>query len=93
MSWYRNDDPGIEEKGVQDVVSEADRACEKLIVGELSRRFPADGFLGEEGGLTKPAAIHLGDRPDRRHGELRPRHSVLVRFDRPRRRRQGRSSA
>lgn len=30
-------------------VTEADRACEQLIVSELQKAFPEDGFLGEEG--------------------------------------------
>lgn len=40
----------IQHKGAQDLVSEADRACEDLIVNGLSRVFPGDGFLGEERG-------------------------------------------
>jgi len=40
----------IKRKGAQDLVSEADQACEDLIVGGLSRLFPNDGFLGEERG-------------------------------------------
>jgi myo-inositol-1(or 4)-monophosphatase len=40
----------IENKGTQDFVSEADRASEALIVGELGKAFPQDAFLGEEGG-------------------------------------------
>ncbi len=43
----------IERKGVQDLVSEADRNCEELIVAALTRHFPEDGFLGEEGGLRR----------------------------------------
>jgi myo-inositol-1(or 4)-monophosphatase len=41
----------IDKKGVQDLVSEADRACEDLIVAGLSSAFPGDSFLGEEGGV------------------------------------------
>jgi myo-inositol-1(or 4)-monophosphatase len=41
----------VTQKGAQDLVSEADRACEDLIVDMLSRAFPGDRFLGEEGGL------------------------------------------
>jgi myo-inositol-1(or 4)-monophosphatase len=41
----------VERKGLQDLVSEADRATEELIVTTLARRFPTDSFLGEEGGL------------------------------------------
>jgi myo-inositol-1(or 4)-monophosphatase len=40
----------IHHKGAQDLVSEADRACEDLIVSGLSKLFPGDGFLGEERG-------------------------------------------
>lgn len=39
----------IDRKGAQDLVSEADRECEALIVAELARSFPEDGLLGEEG--------------------------------------------
>ena len=39
----------IDRKGRQDLVSEADRDCEALIVDALSCAFPNDGFLGEEG--------------------------------------------
>jgi myo-inositol-1(or 4)-monophosphatase len=41
----------IDNKGVQDLVSEADRACEELIVAALSDAFPGDALLGEEGGI------------------------------------------
>lgn len=57
LSYYRSATLAIEDKGVQDVVSEADRACEALIVGELSRRFPDDGLLGEEGGQTRTGEL------------------------------------
>jgi myo-inositol-1(or 4)-monophosphatase len=46
----------IEAKGLQDLVSEADRAVEALIRRRLAERFPADGVLGEEeGGALAPA--------------------------------------
>jgi len=38
-----------EDKSDDSPVTEADRACERLIVGELQKVFPEDGFLGEEG--------------------------------------------
>ncbi len=41
----------VESKGVQDLVSEADRACEEIIVARLGSAFPDDSFLGEEGGF------------------------------------------
>jgi myo-inositol-1(or 4)-monophosphatase len=40
----------VEHKGMQDVVSIADRAVEDLIRTRLSRAFPNDDLLGEEGG-------------------------------------------
>src|SRR3954454_25165864 len=39
----------IEYKGDVDVVTEADRAAEKLIVSRLSERWPGFNVLGEEG--------------------------------------------
>jgi myo-inositol-1(or 4)-monophosphatase len=41
----------VETKGLQDLVSETDRACEDEIVTSLTRMFPGDAFLGEERGL------------------------------------------
>jgi fructose-1,6-bisphosphatase/inositol monophosphatase family enzyme len=38
-----------EDKPDRSPVTEADRACEELIVSEISKVFPEDGFLGEEG--------------------------------------------
>lgn len=40
---------GIESKADESPVTIADRACEKLIVEELTKAFPDDGLLGEEG--------------------------------------------
>lgn len=40
----------VETKGLQDVVSRADREVEDLIRTALADRYPADGFLGEETG-------------------------------------------
>lgn len=40
----------VESKGLQDVVSRADREVEDIIRGALAERFPNDGFLGEESG-------------------------------------------
>ena len=42
---------GIEIKSDESPVTVADKACEKLIVEELSAAFPGDGMLGEEGAL------------------------------------------
>lgn len=38
----------IEKKGVQDLVSEADREVELLIRANLTKHFPEDGLIGEE---------------------------------------------
>ena len=40
----------VELKGVQDMVSAADRDVENHIKAQIHRVFPGDGFLGEEGG-------------------------------------------
>jgi myo-inositol-1(or 4)-monophosphatase len=40
----------VELKGLQDMVSAADRDVEKHIKAQVRRVFPGDGFLGEEGG-------------------------------------------
>ncbi len=47
----------VESKGVQDVVSEADRACEDLIVSRLARAFPGDSLLCEESGLRQEGPL------------------------------------
>ncbi|MBP7001434.1 inositol monophosphatase family protein [Amaricoccus sp.] len=49
--WRRRAGLAIEEKaGAQDIVSEADRAVERLIRARVAAAFPEDGFLGEEYG-------------------------------------------
>ena len=62
----------IDHKGAQDLVSEADRACEDVIVSGLSRSFPGDAFLGEEGGLRNPgsATVWVIDPIDGTHNFL-----------------------
>lgn len=49
--YRRRDMLLVESKGLQDLVSETDRACEDEIVSVLTRMFPGDAFLGEERGL------------------------------------------
>src|ERR1700753_3234348 len=46
---------GIEIKSDESPVTVADKACEKLIVEELSAAFPGDGLLGEEGAMRESA--------------------------------------
>ena len=43
---------GIENKGLQDFVTVADRNAEETIRTAMARDFPNDGFVGEEGGGT-----------------------------------------
>lgn len=54
--YQRRDELDIERKGPQDLVSEADRACEDMIVSTLAGLFPEDGFLGEERGVRNAGA-------------------------------------
>ena len=42
----------VESKGLQDYVTDADRNVEGLIRDRIAARFPGDGVLGEEHGLT-----------------------------------------
>ncbi|MGH6874728.1 MAG: inositol monophosphatase family protein, partial [Aestuariivirgaceae bacterium] len=52
MRYYgRGEALGVSSKGVQDMVTEADKACEKLIVEAVLDAFPNDSVLGEEGGF------------------------------------------
>jgi len=69
----------VQNKGPQDLASEADLNTELLIRERLAKAFPQDAFLGEE---TQPTRIHggaghLGRRSHRRHAALHPRHDQL----------------
>ncbi len=51
--WRRRGELAIEAKaGLQDIVSEADRAVERLIRERVAAAHPEDGFVGEEFGVT-----------------------------------------
>jgi myo-inositol-1(or 4)-monophosphatase len=51
--WLDRGALAVESKaGAQDLVSEADRSVERLIRRGIGAKFPQDGFLGEEYGLT-----------------------------------------
>ena len=53
LEYYRNRGRlTIEQKGVQDHVSEADRETERVIRERLANLFPQDGFVGEESGTA-----------------------------------------
>lgn len=47
----------VERKGLQDFVSVADKETEEMIVRKLSKAFPDDSFLGEEGGLRQKGPL------------------------------------
>jgi myo-inositol-1(or 4)-monophosphatase len=40
----------VESKGTIDLVTDADRASEALIISAIEKKYPGDGILGEEGG-------------------------------------------
>jgi len=44
-------------KGPQDWVTEADGAVERFVSRELAAAFPADGFQGEEGGISRGGTL------------------------------------
>jgi myo-inositol-1(or 4)-monophosphatase len=54
--YKRRNELAIESKGLQDVVSIADKKVEELIRARLEARFPEDGFLGEETGASEGGA-------------------------------------
>lgn len=56
VQHIRNDGLTVYEKGVQDFVTQADRASEDLLRHTLLEAFPEDGFLGEEDGFREGAA-------------------------------------
>ncbi|MCB2054723.1 MAG: inositol monophosphatase [Geminicoccaceae bacterium] len=62
--FRRRDELAVEHKGVQDLVSNADREVEKLIRAELGRLFPDDAILGEEGGGDEAARLWVIDPID-----------------------------
>jgi myo-inositol-1(or 4)-monophosphatase len=69
-------------KGEKDIVTEVDTASEALVRRAIRRHFPADGFLGEEGGprpaepVEGPGAPVVG--PGRPGGEPRSRARLDV---------------
>ena len=57
VSHYgQRDRLAIEQKGLNDFVSNADREAEDVISAQLRGTFPDDGFLGEETGMAGPAS-------------------------------------
>ena len=60
LAWFRRRDQlVIESKGLQDMVSAADKDTELYIRAHVAAHFVGDGFLGEEGGLDSADATYL----------------------------------
>ncbi|MFB0937047.1 MAG: inositol monophosphatase family protein [Propionivibrio sp.] len=57
--FRRRDQLVVEYKGLQDMVSEADRNVEGYIRRRVGESFPDDGFLGEEGGSDRDDAAFV----------------------------------
>jgi myo-inositol-1(or 4)-monophosphatase len=71
----------IDQKGVNDFVSNADREAEDIIAAELRTAFPEDGFLGEETGLSGhagAAAVWCVDPLDGTSNFLKGAHNWCV---------------
>ncbi|WP_370327909.1 inositol monophosphatase [Euzebya sp.] len=49
LAWFHRDVEWVEKSSATDLVSDADRAVEQLIVGRLHDAFAADDVVGEEG--------------------------------------------
>ena len=58
--YRRRDTFTVETKGLQDLVSEADLACEDEIVSTLTRMFPAKPFSARNADCKIMAAMPLG---------------------------------
>jgi myo-inositol-1(or 4)-monophosphatase len=60
LQWFRQRESlVIESKGLQDMVSAADKDTETAIRQQVLSQYPDDGFLGEEGGLDHADADFL----------------------------------
>jgi len=53
----------FELKGEYDLVTEADRASERLVVERLGSRFPTHGIVAEEGGERRGISPNRGGFP------------------------------
>ena len=54
--FFRRDGLGVETKGLNDLVSQADHASEAAVVAEIRRRYPGHRILAEEGGRYRAEA-------------------------------------
>jgi myo-inositol-1(or 4)-monophosphatase len=80
--FRRRDDLTIEAKGVQDLVSQADREVETIIRQRIARSFPDDMVLGEEHGGALASELWITDPIDGTANFLRgmPYWSMVLAF-------------
>ena len=83
-------DLGISYKDARaNLVTVADKQSQQVITEVIAGAFPGHAIVGEEGTAGDPGAEPLlVRRPARRHHQLRPRLSLLLRVDRPPNRRR-----
>lgn len=62
--WQQRGTLAVELKGLQDLVSHADRELEELLRAHLGREFPDDAFLGEELGGAPADSLWIIDPID-----------------------------
>jgi len=62
--WHGRAGLAVERKGLQDLVSRADREIEELLRERIGRAFPGDAFLGEELGGEPAASLWIVDPID-----------------------------
>jgi myo-inositol-1(or 4)-monophosphatase len=53
----------VEKKGIRDLVTNADKAAEKLIISEISKKFPDHGIIAEEQAQNKKEIAKLASCP------------------------------
>lgn len=80
--FNRREDLVVETKGLQDLVSIADKEVENVIRSELGRLFPDDDILGEEGGGSEAQHLWVIDPIDGTSNFLRgmPYWGVVLAF-------------
>ena len=93
MSRFKALDLHVTTKPDLTPVTDADTAVEEALRRTLGRARPRDAVHGEEMERHRLGSAALGDRPDRRHQELRPRRAGLGHPDRADDQRRGRRSA
>jgi fructose-1,6-bisphosphatase/inositol monophosphatase family enzyme len=65
LRYYFERRVSFEMKGEFDLVTEADRASEKLVVERLKQHFPEHGIVAEEGGVHETWTRSMAPRTSR----------------------------